>query len=330
MPDIKVPQPNKPLEEDIVNVVAPAGIEETSNHIKLGNYFAKTFFIFTYPRYISSGWFSPIINLAEMMDVSIHVHPMDTPLALRGFQKKVAHIEAELSERQDKGLVRSPRLETAYRDVEKLRDDLQQGTERLFKVGVYMTVYGSSIEQLNKLEQVIISTLEAKLVYIKPALFRQMDGFTTVLPVGQDKLSIHTSLNTGPVSSLFPFVSPNLTSDEGVLYGVNMHNNSLIIFDRFALPNANQVVFAKSGAGKSYATKLEILRTLMMPSAWKNMCVVRMPDSQIMLRMLIYPIASSCFQFVTLKKSCGLSQCILCLILYGRLCVLSSSAGCSL
>ncbi|HDY73238.1 MAG TPA: DUF87 domain-containing protein [Candidatus Jorgensenbacteria bacterium] len=264
MPDIKVPQPNKPLEEDIVNVVAPAGIEETSNHIKLGNYFAKTFFIFTYPRYISSGWFSPIINLAEMMDVSIHVHPMDTPLALRGFQKKVAHIEAELSERQDKGLVRSPRLETAYRDVEKLRDDLQQGTERLFKVGVYMTVYGSSIEQLNKLEQVIISTLEAKLVYIKPALFRQMDGFTTVLPVGQDKLSIHTSLNTGPVSSLFPFVSPNLTSDEGVLYGVNMHNNSLIIFDRFALPNANQVVFAKSGAGKSYATKLEILRTLMM------------------------------------------------------------------
>ena len=113
MPDIKVPQPNKPLEEDIVNVVAPAGIEETSNYIKLGNYFAKTFFIFTYPRYISSGWFSPIINLAEMMDVSIHVHPMDTPLALRGFQKKVAHIEAELSERQDKGLVRSPQLETA-------------------------------------------------------------------------------------------------------------------------------------------------------------------------------------------------------------------------
>ncbi|MEK7629966.1 MAG: DUF87 domain-containing protein [Patescibacteria group bacterium] len=264
MAKIKIPQSYEPGAEDLPNVIAPAGVEVNSNYLKLGDYFVKTAFIFTYPRYVSSGWFSSIINLAEMMDISIFVHPMDTALALRNLRKKVAQIQAEISEKEDKGLVRDPMLETAYQDVEKLRDELMQAREKLFQVGVYITFYGATIEKLNKLESTIESMLESKLVYLKPALFRQLEGFNATLPLEQDKLSITTPLNSGPASSLFPFVSPDLTSDKGILYGINMHNNSLIIFDRFSLENGNSVVFAKAGAGKSYATKLDILRSMML------------------------------------------------------------------
>lgn len=263
---IKIPQLYKPSAEDLPNIIAPSGLEINANYLKLGDYFVKTLFIFTYPRYISSGWFSPIINLSEMMDISIFVHPMDTGLALRNLRKKVAFIEAEISEKQEKGLVRDPMLETAYQDIENLRDSLLQARERLFKVGVYITIYGQSLEALNKLENQVGNMLEGKLVYIKPSLFKQMEGLNSSLPLCEDQLLIHTPLNSGPVSSLFPFVSPDLSSEKGIMYGVNMHNNSLIIFDRFSLENANQVIFAKSGAGKSYTTKLQILRSLMVGS----------------------------------------------------------------
>jgi conjugal transfer ATP-binding protein TraC len=264
MANIRIPKPFEPSEETFPNIVAPAGLENNTNYLRLGNYYVKTFFIYTYPRYISSGWFSPIINMAEMMDISIFVHPVNTSTTLRKLQKKVVEVQAEIAERQEKGMVRNPQLETAYHDIENLRDTLQQGTEKMFRVGVYITIYGSSLEEITKLENGIQSTLEAKLIYIKTALFRQMEGLKSTLPLGEDKLEVNTLLNTGPTSSLFPFISPDLTSEEGIMYGVNIHNNSLVIFDRFNLENANSVVFAKSGAGKSYATKLEILRTLMV------------------------------------------------------------------
>ncbi len=260
----KIPQTYTPSEKDIANVIAPAGLEINANYLKLGDYFAKTVFVFTYPRYVSSGWFSPIINLAEMMDISIFVHPMDTALALRNLRKRVTQFEAELSEHEEKGLVRDPMLETAYRDIESLRDALMQSREKLFQLGAYITIYATSLESLGALEKKIESMLEAKLVYVKPALFRQAEGLDSTLPLSSDKLGILTPLNSGPASSLFPFVSPDLTSDTGVLYGINMHNQSLVIFDRFSLENANTVVFAKSGAGKSYASKLSILRSLMV------------------------------------------------------------------
>ena len=261
---IKIPQTYKPGAEDIPNVIAPAGLEVSANFVKIGDYFLKNFFVFTYPRYVASGWFSPIINLAEMMDISIFIHPMDTALALRNLQKKVAQVQAEMSEKEEKGIVRDPILETAYQDIENLRDSLQQAREKLFQVGVYITIYGVSPAELAKLENAIQTMLESKLVYIKPALFRQLEALNSVLPLGLDKLNINTPLNSEPASSLFPFVSPDLTSEKGILYGVNMHNNSLIIFDRFSLENANAVVFAKAGSGKSYATKLEIIRSLML------------------------------------------------------------------
>lgn len=254
----------KSTQDNLSNIIAPAGVEADSNYLKIGGYYAKTFFVFNYPRFISSGWFSPIINLSEMMDISIFAHPMDTGLALRNLRKKVAQVEAEINEKQDKGIVRDPMLETAYEDIESLRDSLQQAREKLFQVAIYITIYGEDLKNLSKLENALESLLDSKLVYIKPALFRQIEGFNSVLPIGKDELAINTPLNSGPSSSLFPFVSPDLTSDKGILFGLNMHNNGLIIFDRFSLENANTVVFAKSGSGKSYASKLEILRSLMV------------------------------------------------------------------
>ena len=251
-------------QKNIINAIAPPGLEVTPNYLKLGDKFVKTIFIFTYPRYLATGWFSGIIDMPELLDISIFVHPVETPLALKRLRKKAAQIESQVLERQEKGMVRDPLLETAFQDVESLRDSLQQSQEHLFNVGVYLTLYADTAEGLNKLENNINSLLESRLVYVKPALFQQQDGFNSTLPIGEDKLLIHSPLNSGPLSSFFPFTSADLTSDSGIMYGINRHNNTLIIFDRFSLENANMVIFAKSGSGKSYAAKLEIIRLLMM------------------------------------------------------------------
>ena len=263
MDPIKIPQSYKPGEQDVKNVIAPAAIEANPNYLRIGDIFVKSLFIFTYPRYLSTGWFDSIINLPNLMDISIFAHPVDTGLALRKLKRKVTQIEAEIMEREEKGLVRDPVLETAYQDVENLRDQLQQAQEKLFDVGIYITLYANSLEELNKLEDKVVSSLEGQLVYVKPSIFQHLEGFISTLPLAEDRLAVYTPLNTGPLSSVFPFVSLDLTSDSGVLYGINQNNSSLVIFDRFSLENANQVVFAKAGAGKSYATKIEILRSLM-------------------------------------------------------------------
>lgn len=251
-------------ESQLKNLIAPPALEIESGHVKIGNKYAKTFFIFSYPRYLSSGWFSPIVNLSELMDISIFIHPIDTAIALKNLRKKSAQIQAQISEGEEKGLVRNPLLETAYQDVENLRTILQQAQEQLFNLGVYITLYADSVEQLAKLEAQVVNLLESRLVYLKPAIFQQWEGLTSALPISNDKLGIHSPMNSSPASSFFPFVSANLTSDDGILYGLNRHNNTLIIFDRFSLENGNMVIFAKSGAGKSYTTKLETLRLLMM------------------------------------------------------------------
>ncbi len=249
--------------EALKDVLAPAALEVGSHQLKLGDQFVKTLFVFTYPRYLSSGWFSPLINLPNLLDISIFIHPMDAGLALKNLRKKSAQIQAQLSEEEEKGLVRNPMLETAAQDIETLRDVLQQGTERLFQASVYITLYAKNEEALGRLESEVITILEGKLVYAKPAVFQQVEGWRSSLPLGRDELNVTAPLNSGPISSFFPFVSTTLTSNEGILYGVNRHNNTLVIFDRFSLENGNMVVFAKSGAGKSYSMKLEALRLLM-------------------------------------------------------------------
>ena len=248
---------------ELQDIIAPSALQITPKSLNLGDKIARTFFVISYPRYLTDNWFSPIINLDKVFDVSIFVHPIYTVDVLHTFQNKVAEVQSQISIRESKGLVRDPMLDTAYRDLESLRDNLMQAQEKMFDVGLYITVYADNETDLFKIESEIKSLLESKLIYLKPALFQQDEAFKSVIPLGTDVLGIHQKLNTEPLSSLFPFVSFDLTSDKGILYGVNRHNSSLIIFDRFSLPNYNSITFATSGAGKSYATKLEVIRTLM-------------------------------------------------------------------
>ena len=248
---------------ELQDIIAPSALKISPKGLSLGEKIARTFFIISYPRYLSESWFSPIINLDKVFDISIHIQPIETEKMLRQFQKKVAEVQSQINERERKGLVRDPILDTAYRDLESLRDNLQQAQEKIFDVAVYITIYGDSENDLDKIESEIKTVLESKMVYVKPALFQQEQGYKSVLPICTDELNIRSKLNSLPLSSLFPFISFDLTSDKGILYGINRHNSSLVLFDRFSLENYNSIIFAKSGSGKSYATKLEILRTLM-------------------------------------------------------------------
>ncbi|MBA3733105.1 DUF87 domain-containing protein [Patescibacteria group bacterium] len=248
---------------ELKDVIAPSALKVTPKEINLGEKVLRSFFVISYPRYLAENWFGPIINLDKVFDISIFIEPIETAQVLRTFQKKVAEVQSQINTREAKGLVRNPMLDTAYQDLENLRDQLQQAQEKLFDVGLYITIYGDSDGELDKIESEIKSILEAKLVYVKPALFQQEQGFKTTIPLGTDQLKVYSKLNSSPLSSLFPFVSFDLTSDKGILYGINRHNSSLVLFDRFSLENYNSITFAKSGSGKSYATKLEILRTLM-------------------------------------------------------------------
>ncbi|MEI8337825.1 MAG: DUF87 domain-containing protein [bacterium] len=248
---------------ELKDVIAPSAIKVTPRDISLGDKIARTFFVISYPRFLTESWFAPIINLDKIFDISIYIHPIDTAKILKTFQKKVAEVQSQIHMREEKGLVRDPMLDIAYQDLEQLRDQLQQAQEKIFDVGLYFTIYGSTNDELDKIESEIKSILESKLVYVKPALFQQEQGFRSVLPFGTDELNVNSKLNSSPLSSVFPFISFDLTSDKGILYGINRHNSSLILFDRFSLENYNSVTFAKAGSGKSYFTKLEILRSLM-------------------------------------------------------------------
>lgn len=243
--------------------IAPSAIEITPKSIHIGDKIVRTFFVISYPRYLNDNWFTPIINLDKIFDVAIYITPIETSELLKQFQKKIAEVESQIMVRQQKGLVRDPMLDTAYQDLEELRDNLTQAQEKMFSVGLYISIYGENDTDLFRAESEIRSILESKLIYLKPTLFQQEDGFKSVSPLGKDTIAVTQKLNSEPLSSLFPFVSFDLTSETGILYGVNRHNSSLVIFDRFSLENYNSIIFAKSGAGKSYATKLEIIRTLM-------------------------------------------------------------------
>jgi len=249
---------------NVRNLIAPAGIEIASNYVQIGEEYARTMFVFTYPRYLSTNWFSPVITLDKEMNISIFVHPAETSIILKNLRKKVAQIQSQITIQQEQGKVRDPVLETALTDIEALRDSLMQGTEKFFQVGLYITFFSKTAKGLDEIENEIRAILEAKMVYAKPATFQQEEGFFSSLPLEQDKLLIHQPMNTAPLASFFPFVSMDLTDNKGVLYGINRHNNSLILFDRFAMENANMVIFAKAGAGKSYFVKLEVLRSLMI------------------------------------------------------------------
>ncbi len=253
----------KIAEMQLKDIIAPSALEVSPKGLVMGAAHVRSFFVISYPRYLTDNWLSPIINLDKVFDVSIHVNPLNTGEVMKTFQRKVAEVESQIMTREEKGMVRDPTLETAYQDLEDLRDGLTQAQEKMFEVSLYITLYANSMEELDRVENEVKNILESKLVYVKPALFQQDAAFASTIPVGQDLLGIKNKVNTSPLSSFFPFVSFDLSSDKGILYGLNRHNGSLILFDRFSLENYNSILFAKSGSGKSYFTKLEILRTLM-------------------------------------------------------------------
>ncbi len=248
---------------DVRDIIAPPYIGVMQDHIKLGERFAKSFFVFSYPRYLNTGWFSPVIDLSTPMDISFFIHPVSSELILKKLRKKLTEVSSEILEREEKGLVRDPSLETAYKDIESLRDNLMTAQEKMFRFGLYITVYENSEKELRDTELTLRSIFESRLIYIKPALFKQKEGFISCNPYGMDLIDVHTPMDTAPLSTSFPFISFDLSSNEGILYGINRHNNSLVLFDRFSLENANLTCFAVSGSGKSFAIKLEILRYLM-------------------------------------------------------------------
>ncbi len=245
------------------DLIAPPSVEVNQNSVDLRGRLTRSLFVFSYPRYLSVGWLAPIINMSRPIGISFFFHPIETTPILKKLRKKTTEIQAELMDREDKGLVRDPELETAFQDIEDLRNKLRTAQEKMFQVGIYFAISGDDEKELRDTEIEIRSILESRLVYVKPASFQQKEGFFTCAPYGLDELMVHTPMNTSPLSSVFPFISFDLSSNEGILYGINKHNNSLVLFDRFSLENANMVIFGKSGGGKSYATKLEILRLMM-------------------------------------------------------------------
>ena len=254
---------NQAANTSLRDMIAPAAIGIEPKGLIMGGLRTRSFFIMSYPRYLNDNWFSPIINLDKVFDVGIHITPQDTTRVMNELQHKVAEVESQLILKEEKGQTRDPQLETAFKDIEDLRDSLMQAEEKMYEVGVYITIYGNDDSELDKVENEIKNILESKLIQFRPALFQESEGLFSSLPLGIDPVGQVTKLNTTPLSSIFPFVSFDLTSNNGIMYGVNRHNGSLIIFDRFSLENYNSIIFAKSGSGKSYTTKLEILRTLM-------------------------------------------------------------------
>lgn len=246
------------------DIIAPSALKVEINNIRLGNKFLRTIFVVAYPRYISVGWFAPIINLNVTFDISMFFYPIASSIVLKQLKDKVGNLEAQIIADADKGAARDPLRETALRDIEYLRDALTQGTEKFFQFALYTTLYADNIEDLDRLSDQVEDIFGSRLVNSRRVYYQAEQGFNSTLPLGNDELYITFNMNSSPIASSFPFISSELTSDSGILYGINRHNNSLIIFDRFSLQNANSVVFATSGAGKSYAIKLEILRSLML------------------------------------------------------------------
>lgn len=247
----------------IRDLISPPAIRLTPNTMQIGEVLSRTLFVVAYPRFLSTNWFSPIVNIDFSMDIALFVHPIETRDIMKDLRKSSTQVQSQINIEAESGKIRNPVLETALEDIEGLRERLQQGTEKFFRAGIYITLYGSDEKDLNEKTESIESLLEAQLVYVKAAIMRMDEGFASTRPLGTDVLDVANNLNTDPLSTTFPFVSSDLSSNEGILYGINRHNNSLILFDRFKLENANMVVFAKSGAGKSYAIKLEVLRSMM-------------------------------------------------------------------
>ena len=248
------------------DLISPSSIEIHSAYFRLGNKYGRTLYVYGYPRALITGWLSPLINMDEVLDISIYIYPVETTVVMKNLKKKVTQLEASIDIGNEKGKIRDPELEAAINDAEELRDKLQIGEEKFFRFGLYVTLWADSLDELNFVQQKVETLFGQQMVFSKVASAQQEQGMNSVMPQCTDQLMIRRNMSTGAISTSFPFTSASLTQEKGILYGINMHNNGLVIFDRFSLENANMTVFAKSGAGKSYAVKLEALRSMMVGS----------------------------------------------------------------
>ena len=246
------------------DLVAPASLEFKSNYFMLGTRYCRTLYAYGYPRSIYTGWLSSIINLDEVLDISMFIYPVDSQVVMNNLQRKVTQLEASMEVNAEHGKVRDPGLEAAYQDAEELRDKLQIGAEKFFRLGLYFTISAKSEDELTFITHKVETLLGQQMVLTKAASAQQEQGLNSTIPQFTDELQIRRNMDTGALSTTFPFTSADLTQDNGILYGINLHNNGLIIFDRFSMENYNMTVFAKSGAGKSFTVKLESLRSMMM------------------------------------------------------------------
>lgn len=244
--------------------IAPSSLEFSASYFQLGTRLARTYYVYGYPRQLYTGWLSAMVNLDEVIDLSMFIYPVESQVVLENLRKKVTQLEAGIQIDTEKGRVRDPAKQAAIQDAEEMRDKLQVGQERFFRFGLYFTIYAHSQEELEFVSHKVESMLGQQLVFSKPATSQQEQGLNSTVPQFTDQLQIRRNMSTGAISTSFPFTSADLSQDNGILYGINMHNSGLVIFDRFSLENGNSVVFAKSGAGKSYTVKLEALRSLMM------------------------------------------------------------------
>lgn len=246
------------------DVIAPIDLEVDFNHLQMGNYYFRTFFISGYPRFVGPNWLSPIINFEHSLRISTFYYPVDSKVIMEKLKRKIAEMEATIYSQMEERKVIDASLKVALSDAQQLQDSIAEGTEKFFHFAMYITIYAPNKDLLEKYSRNVVSTLAAIGVTAKPATLQQEPGFISTQPLGLDKLYVTRNMDTTSLATTFPFVTSELTMDHGIMYGINMHNKSLVIFDRFELENANSVVFAKSGAGKSYFVKLEALRSLML------------------------------------------------------------------
>ena len=239
------------------DLISPSSLELHSSYFRLGTKYGRTIYVYAYPRTLYTGWISPLINIDEVLDVSMYVYPVETTVVMKNLRKKVTQLEASYNVNAEKGKVRDPEIEAAINDAEELRDQLQVGAEKFFRFGLYITLWADSLDELSFVQHKIETLLGQQMVFSKVASSQQEQGMNSTMPQCTDQLQIRRNMNTGAISTSFPFTSADLTQEKGILYGINMHNNGLVIFDRFTLENANLVVFAK-------AVKLEALRSMMI------------------------------------------------------------------
>jgi len=249
--------------QKMLDLIAPAAMDVRKKDIILNDTYVRTLYVYNWPNFIFPNWLAPLVNFDAKLDMSHFIYPADNKAIMRMLRKKVTEIRSSIRMLEQRGIVRDPTLEAALQDAEELRDLLARGQEKLFQFGMYVTIHADSEEEMKKLQTDIESILGGKLVLTKPSMFQMEHGWTSTLPLCLDELEINRNMNTSPLAASFPFSSSDFAEDKGILYGINRHNDSLVIFDRFGLPNANANIFATSGAGKSFAAKMELLRYLM-------------------------------------------------------------------